>query len=220
MKVAEYIWQATKCFVYFHLRMEQELELSLTELENIDDMSPTERSTLLAFQSVCWSKYRKRGASKAEQLIREAIKLNDNCGLWHHILGKVLRSQRRALSISQPSLEEENSFLRAYETSKQPAFGIFVAHMYRESKEYNKAKMLYKKIFESVDSLSDTILLRLALGLIQIEHLEDAKVCLDKAEENCANRSMYLHYRAIYHMKNNEFKVSNCYFQLKITPLK
>lgn len=201
--------QATKCFVYFKLDMEKELELLLKNLENIDNMSNKEKSTLLGCKSICWSKYHRIGSHEAEEFIREAIKLNGKCDIWYYILGKNIRRQRRDDSIAgHPNREEAESFLKAYELSRNPVYGIFVAQMYRESNEFSKALQVYENVFKSFDTLSDTVLLRLALGFISQRKFDKAKLCLDEAAVNCGQHSMYLHYRGIYNMRINQFAVS------------
>ncbi|XP_058800452.1 uncharacterized protein LOC131669535 [Phymastichus coffea] len=217
-KIVYSVLQATKCFVYLRLNMEKELDLVYQNFEHIDEMNNKEKSTLLGCKAICWSIYHRAGSEVAEQLIREAMKLNGNCDMWHFILAKNLRRQRRDYSslFDRPDCEERESFLKAYNISKNPNYGIFVAQMYRESRQYKEALKIYNNIFASFDCLCSSVLLRLALGFISQKKWQKAKACLDKAEKTDAKNSMYLHYRGIYFLKREEYLEATHYFEKAI----
>ena len=187
--------------------MIDELKSGLQKIEDITKMSKKDISTLKACQSIAWSKYHRFGADIAVTFIRQAIKKNPNCDMWYFILAKNLRRKRRDMTISSPPTKEEcESFLKAYQMSKNPIYGIFVAQMYRESHKRNKALQIYEDVFR-MEPESITVILRMALGFTQLRSFALAKKCLNEAAERCPTHSMYLHYHAIFYLKQNKFAV-------------
>lgn len=188
--------------------MKDELKEVLAQINNVDSMNEKEKSTLIACRSIAWSKYHRLGAGEAEKFIRKAIEENPKCDLWYFILGKNLRRKRRDSAFaSSPCKEEADSFLKAYEMSENPVYGIFLAQMYREERKESKAIAMYEKVFRT-NPTSCTILLRLALGFIRMGTYDRAQICLDKVAAKYPTSSMYLHYRGIFHLKQRQYKVS------------
>ncbi|KAL7288694.1 hypothetical protein TKK_0017419 [Trichogramma kaykai] len=200
-KVAAYLLEATKCFVFHEYGMHNKLNQAYDAIKDIKFTEPIDISTLFACRSMCWSKYHRIGTLEAESFIRKAIDKNPNCVLWHFILGKNLRRMRRDLTMkSLPGKEEIDCFIRAYKHSKNPVFGTFLAQMYREQKKLKQSLEIYEKVFLA-NPESNSIYLRLALGFIQLKKFERAKVCLNKVQDKCQDHSMYWHYRGILNMR-------------------
>lgn len=161
-----------------------------------------------------WNTFEKKKIGKNEEFFRKALKYNPKCHLWHFFLGKKLRSVRRDKNYaSVPWIEEEKSFIKAYELSKRPLYGTYVAQMYREKNNDAKALKIYKEILETKPEKT-IILLRLALGFLKYEQYSLAKECLQKAQDKQIKRSMYNHYMGIYHFKQSNYEVSIIFFCL------
>ncbi|KAJ8681777.1 hypothetical protein QAD02_017569 [Eretmocerus hayati] len=214
--VIHHIVQGTRAFVYSKKQMIQEMEEAMSTIKSVDLSDAKVRSTLFGCKSICWAKYAHADSNESEKLIRRAIKDNQNCHLWHFVLGRILRDKRRNFTFgSTPKKEEEECFKAAYSLSKNPAYGIFLGQMFREkclSKDVAKCHSedaidIYEQIFQQ-NSKNISILLRLALGFIAFKEMEKAKQCLDKIPEppkGHHKRSMYLHYRGKYHLKSGEY---------------
>lgn len=209
MKAVLCVLRATKCFAFLRLKMETELKQILIEIKSIDSSKKKQTSTIKACKSIAWCNYRLCGTAEAIKFIREAIADNSNCDLWHFILGYTLRRQRRDEQFnSKPDAEETQSFQKAYDMMKNPIYGVFLAQLYREEKNTRMSKRMYEKVMRESPQ-SDTAFLRIALGYMNLQDFKTAKFCLDKVAENCSKRSMYLHYRGLYHLKQHQYRVCN-----------
>lgn len=171
-----------------------------------------DRSTLNGCKSIAWSKYKEAGEFGIKNVIefsQLSIKDNGNCDVWHFVLGKNLRRLRRMENfLTKPTKKEELAFQKAYQLSKEPTFGIYLAQMHKEKRDRNRALKIYKEIYNSKPE-SASINLRLALGFIRLGCLPLAKKCLDFAESRVPDDSMFLHYKGIYLENTKNFKVRN-----------
>lgn len=209
-EAAIYVTKALEGFVYLKFGKKDELKKLLKEINDSKWAKDDKKfkSTLIGCKSLAWSIYHQHGARKAEKFIREAIKINSNCHLWHFILGKNLRRIRRDSNFgSKPKEEEIASFKKGYELSSNPVYGIFIAQMHRENNDHYNAAQMYEKIVKS-NPQSTNILLRSALGLIRLRKFDLAKTCLDKVGKENSSGSMFSHYMGIYYMKTRQPKVS------------
>ena len=166
-----------------------------------------EQSTLKACKSIICFKGQPCDYSKAQEFIRGAIEDNPNCHLWHYHLGKILRKVRRSEALfTRPDNQEIECFLKAYKGSQNPVYGVLLAHVYREAGIPEAALQMYEDIFSS-ELKSNTIILRIALGFMQLRNFDRAKECLDKAAEISTSFSMYFHYCGMYHLKQEQYEV-------------
>lgn len=218
IKVLENFYKGTKCFLLFEENKFDEIEKILGSLnEGIDyKKNSMDRSTLNGCKGIAWSMYKDsgdQGIKKVVDYIDSAIQDNPNCDVWHFLRGKNLRRQRRYKEFfAEPSKEEELALKKAYELSKEPTFGIYLAQLYKETRNKANALKIYKEIYDSKPE-SANINLRLALGFIRLWNLPLAKKCLDFAEEKVPKDSMFLHYKGIYFEKSKNFRMAAEYFK-------
>ncbi|KAJ8681782.1 hypothetical protein QAD02_017574 [Eretmocerus hayati] len=211
--VVDHVVQATRAFVLSKMHMTVEMEKILENIIELDTSEKKIKSSLLGCKSMCWAAYARVHEDNAEKFIREAIREDPDCHIWHFILGKVLRNKRRDLTFgTPPSYEEGSSFNKAYALAKIPIYGIFLAQMYREKHSKERAYEIYEQIFRQKPE-STVILLRLALGLMAFKEMEKAKKCLDKVAETSEKNSMFLHYQGIYYLKLQQYWTAAKYFQ-------
>lgn len=207
MEAVTFVLRSTKCFVYLRLKMETELKRLLADTKAINSSEKKQTSTVKACKSIAWSNYRLHGTTKAIKFIREAIANNSDCDLWHFMLGKMLRRKRRDEKFNgMPDSEEMESFKKAFNTMKNPVYGVFLAQVYREQRNMRLSLTMYERVLRDKPE-SDTLLLRMALGFMNLKDFEKAKFCLDKAAKNSGDKSMFLHYKGLYHFKQRQYRV-------------
>lgn len=217
LQVLENVYKGTKCFLLFEENEFDEIDKILKTLnEDINyNENAKDRSTLNGCKSIAWSKYKDAGIDSLKTALNfadEAIKDNLNCDVWHFMAGKNLRRIRRLGNfLSKPTRLEQSKFQRAYELSKEPTFGIYLAQLYKELNYRDQALKTYKEIYYSHPE-SSSINLRLALGFIRLGQLPLAKNCLDFAEKRVPDDSMFLHYKGIYLETSKNFKVKHFLF--------
>ncbi|KAJ8681780.1 hypothetical protein QAD02_017572 [Eretmocerus hayati] len=211
--VIRHIVQATYAFVFLRARMIAELEEILPRIQKVDMSNAIVKSTLFGCKAICWSTHAQDNLVEAQRLIRGAIDLNHRCHLWHFVLGRILRNQRRDFDYEDTGNEEVHTFEEAYSLSKCPTYGCFLAQAYRE-RNFDKVRALeiYEKLFRQ-EPTSTMLLLRLALGFMNLGEVEKGKDCLDKVIDPGEKMSMYLHYRGIYHFKKEQYEEAAKYFE-------
>lgn len=202
-----HVVKAIQCHVFWKFDKKDKAKQIFKEIKDLKSMNKIEKSTISACRGICWSVYHTLGKEEAVEYMQKAIKDNPDCDLWYFILGKNLRRIRRDCSVgSTPTDEEVDAFLKAYEKSNNVVYGIFLAQMYREDRQNEKALRMYEKIFYSRPT-GHSVYLRLALGFMQLRKLPLAKMCLDKVAVEHPDDSMYLHYQGIYYMKLKNWQV-------------
>ncbi|KAJ8681781.1 hypothetical protein QAD02_017573 [Eretmocerus hayati] len=212
--VIRHIVQATYAFIFSRAHMTAEREEILASINDVDMCDTIAKSTLLGCKGICFSIHDRAHPDEAKKLIQEAIDLNPKCHLWHFVLGRILRNERRDFYYGRiPTGEEVTAFNKAYSLSKNPVFGIFLAQVYRETKvNQEKSLEIYDRVFEEKPT-SVMLLLRLALGFITFRKMERAAECLDKIPDPGEKNSMYLHYRGIYHFKLKNYDEAAKFFK-------
>lgn len=216
IKAVRHVVQATQCHAFWHLNEKRRTQDIFKKLEVLQSSDKIERSTISACRGICWSMYHLLGSEEAVACIRQALADNPDCDLWYFILGKNLRRIRRDSSVgSIPSDEEADAFLKAYQKSKNVLFGTFVAQMYREQRRNRLAFQMYQEILRTKPK-SNSILLRLALGFMQLLKLPLAKLCLDQVALTNPKDGMYLHYTGRYWAKKKKFDVNTCLTHCRI----
>ncbi|XP_014212152.1 uncharacterized protein LOC106642035 [Copidosoma floridanum] len=215
--VLVHIVRATK-YYYFKARGNpseaQKALISVPELELTQLREKINVGTLNGCKGLSWSVFYNAAPDEfAVSYFRRAILNSPDCPLWHFLLARKLRAVRKDKLSFRPTVEETNNFLKAYELSEKSQYiGAFVAQMYCEKRNLNKAKELCLEIFKSNPN-SVGIKLRLSLTFIKIRDFEHAKECLDFVQNECSNNTMYLHYKAIYFEKQNNYKMATLYYQ-------
>lgn len=206
--------KATECFVYFKLEKKDNLKNVFEKIDCIKLKLNDKKfkSTLLGCQSIAWSKFHGDKTMKDLCLVRKAIKFNPKCHLWYFVLGKILRTRRRAINhLSGPSSEEKDCFIKAYQLSQNALYGTYAAQMYRENRDFYSAKIMYVNVLQT-NTKNKTLLLRLALGFTRLKNFELAKTCFDELEKDnftdIVKDNMYLHYRGIFYFNQGSCRVS------------
>ncbi|XP_033220481.1 uncharacterized protein LOC117175054 [Belonocnema kinseyi] len=219
LEVLENILNGTKCHLEMQLKNFKKVEESLKTIKKIDySTNPKARSTLNGCKSLAWSKYKEsgeRGIRNAIDFASLAIRDNPKFAAWHFIQGINLRRQRKGPQYySLPCKEEIEAFKKAYELSQKHIYGIRMALIYKEQKDYPRALSIYEQIYNT-NPQSCTIQLRLALGFIRSRgerELLFAKKCLDFVEERSPEDCMYLHYRGVYLQSLRKFDEAADYY--------
>lgn len=196
----------------------------MNEAEKAEEMKPkisplvtTElgKSTLYGIRSFCLYQYY-QAIHIARNFAENARKLNPDCSYWNLIYALCLRDERRDSGTSKPGFLEKKYFYIAYSLNAHPYFGIRLAQCYKESGDQEKAQQMYHEI-KQLDFVDSDIWLRLALGFIYYNKLEDAKECLDEAEKIDDSLTMFHHYKGLYYMKgfkNYDVRLSSFFFHL------
>lgn len=203
-----------------------QLEEILENIIDTDDFSNEELGTLYGCQSVVWSCLNDFGMNKAVEIARKAVEKNQDCALWHFILGKNLRRQRRSINVSsEVSDAEREHFEIAYAMSKNQVFGIYYLQMRMESfykfsrvrdymmrKTANEKQVLHiaKEILKTKPT-NYKVLLKLALMFLRAKVSDErllAKECLDAVEQIAPSNSTYLHYTAMFYEQCGDYRVS------------
>lgn len=218
MDVLNHIVEATQYCLLTLVQDELGAKKVMDSMKGCDDfLSKIELGTMFGCKCIAWSSFHNPAATSAISFAQMAILNSPNCPLWHSLLGKNLRRCRREESFdSEPSRDEINCLLKSYELSRSQCYGISVAQMYKETKDVKKSMRMYLNIYEAKPT-SVTINLKLALAFSQSRDFERAEKCLDYLESRIPNHSMYLHYKAIYFLKQKNFKVHTSSFEYKLS---
>lgn len=224
IRAIEHVFYATKCFFLYDADMDG-LEQILQNIIDPEDFNNIESGALYGCQSVVWSCLNDFGMNKAIDTAKKAIEKNQDCALWHFILAKNLRRQRRLINIaSNVSDMEREHFEIAYAMSKNDVFGTYYLqmriesfHKYSKERDYIMKKNANEKevlnIAKQILKTKPTnykVLLRLALMFLRATSDErlSAKECLDAIYKIAPNSSTYLHYTAILYQQSGDYKVS------------
>ncbi|XP_032689736.1 uncharacterized protein LOC116852999 [Odontomachus brunneus] len=232
IRAIEHVFYATKCFFLYETENLDELKEILDNIINTDSFSAEEIGILHGCQSVVWSCLHDYGMHMAVDNAKKAIEMNQDCALWHFILAKNLRRQRRILNLSSEvtSLEEKHFELAYAISSDNLVFGIYYLqmcmekfHKYERNENYymrkvaNEKKVL--KLAKSMLSLKPSsykVLLKLALMFLRITNTDEllsAKECLDAVEEMAPNNSTFLHYTGMLYEGCGEFRDALKYYK-------
>lgn len=230
IRAVEHVFYATKCFLLYDAEEINELEEILENIIDIDNFSDEELGTLYGCQSIVWSCLSDFGMDKAVETSKKAVEKNQDGAMWHFILGKNLRRQRRSINISSDvSDAEKKHFEIAYAISKNQVFGIYFLQMRMESfhklkgrgdymrKTANERQVL--KIAKDILATKPTnlkVLLKLTLMFLRADVSDEtmaAKECLDAIEEMAPNNSTYLHYTAMFYKQCGDYKEAVKYFK-------
>lgn len=203
-----------------------QLEEILENIINTDDFTNEELGALYGCESIIWSCLNDFGMNKAIDVAKKAVEKNQDCALWHFVLAKNHRRQRRSINVSsEVSDEEKNHFEIAYAISKNEVFGIYYLQMrmeryhkfikernYAMKKATNEKQVLEiaRKILKSKPT-NCKVLLKLALMFLRSNASDEtllAKECLDAVKEMAPNNSTYLHYTAMLYEKCGDYRVS------------
>lgn len=142
---------------------------------------------------------------------KKAVENESDNSKWHYLLGMSYKNYRNECQSihERPSNDETLAFQRAYCLSNNFSFGITLAHLHQESYNFERARKIYKDIYDRQPTCC-TIRLQLALGFIQINEFELAKRCLDYVSREIPNSSQHAHYMGIYEEKcNKNLRVHN-----------
>ncbi|XP_015591883.1 uncharacterized protein LOC107266175 isoform X2 [Cephus cinctus] len=198
IKAVDHIIKSTKCFILKEMKRFSDVTNILKSIDSCDK-EKLEIGTLYGCQSIAWSFYFAAECDKAIQNASRAIDLNSDNGLWHFILGKSLRRQRKFFNFgTKLTLREQTSFKNAFDLlPTNPYVGIYCAQMYRESYDLKNAKRAYTKVLAMKPDSCD-IYLKLALGFIRTKSCEKASECLKYVASRTPKDKTYLHYIGIY----------------------
>lgn len=227
MRAVEHVFYATKCFFLYEAEKLDELGEILNNIVDTDNFTQTEVGVLNGCQSVVWSCLNDFGMNKAVENAKKAIELNEDCALWHFVLAKNLRRQRRIVDLSSEvsNLEERHFELANAISNNNPVFGIYYLQMriekfykYNKNRDYLMRKAANEKTVVQMakDILkkkptSYKVLLKLALMFLRASNSDETlsvKECLDTVEKVAPNNSTFLHYAGILYEDCGEFRVS------------
>lgn len=225
IRAIEHTFYATKCFFLYDTDDMNELKEILQNIINVEDFSNVELGALYGCQSVVWSCLNDFGMHKAVDTAKKAVERNQDCALWHFILAKNLRRQRRSINISSDVSDmEKEHFEIAYAMSKNSIFGTYYLQMrmekfykYVKGRDYvmkknaNEREVIHiaKQILKTKPS-NHKVLLKLTLMFLRANSDEQlsAKECLDIVQKIAPNSSTYLHYTAMLYKQTGDYKVS------------
>ncbi|XP_066581687.1 uncharacterized protein [Prorops nasuta] len=211
-KVLKHVVYATKCYIFYSGKKFSAIKNLLQDIPNSNDFDTQELGVISGCVGIATDLCMRFDPSIAIQHFEAAINMDPDSGLWHFCLAKLLRLQRRRIDIRmKPSSREEQEFTIAYNLSKNPIFGIYIARLMRESLSNvkgrnqlisfeNKMVELYDEVFLHAKS-NHRILLMLALGYIRIkthDKSKEARECLELVQKLLPDNSMYFHYQAKY----------------------
>ncbi|XP_077275143.1 uncharacterized protein LOC143904377 [Temnothorax americanus] len=230
IRAIEHVFYATKCFFLYDANDMDGVDEILPNIIDTEDFSDIESGALYGCRSVLWSRLKDYGMDKAVDAARKAVEKNQDCALWHFILAKNLRRQRRLINVSSNvSNTEREHFEIAYAMSKNPVFGIYYLQMrierfyifskergYLTRKNANEREVikLAKEILKAKPNNSK-VLLRLAKMFLRASTDErlSAKECLDAVNEIAPNNSTCLHYTAMLYEESGDYKEALKYFK-------
>ncbi|XP_046468691.1 uncharacterized protein [Neodiprion pinetum] len=217
-RVLKHILFGTKYYVLQQMGQLTQADELLKEICNIKDMNETELAMLSGCQCLAWSLYNVTDNSMAIKFAQEAVQHEPSNGKWHFLVGKNCRTlrKRNCSTDSLPDEHESFGFQKAYELSKNALFGVYLARMYRESKNTEEANRMYKQVAAG-ERTCCKVQLQLALGLVRAKDCSLAKSCLDYVAERMPDSPKYAHYMAIYEEKcNRDFKAALRYYTTAI----
>ncbi|XP_011142876.2 uncharacterized protein LOC105185242 isoform X3 [Harpegnathos saltator] len=230
IRVIEHVFYATKCFILYETDKLDELDEILSNI-GTDNFSKAEIGALHGCQSVVWSCLNDFGMNKAVDNAKKAVEMNEDCALWHFILAKNLRRQRRIIDLSsEVSNEEEKHFDIANGISNNnPVFGIYYLQMriekfykYNKNKDYitkkaanEKTVLQMAKNILKMKPTSYKVLLKLSRMFLRSHSDETltAKECLDAIEKIVPNNSTFLHYTGMLYEECGEFRDALWYYK-------
>jgi len=231
IRAIEHVFYATKCFFLYDTDEMDELEDILQNIISTEDFSNTESGALYGCQSVIWSCLKDFGMDKAVDTAKKAVEKNQDCALWHFILAKNLRRQRRSINCSSDLSDmEKTHFEIAYAMSKNHIFGIYYLQMrmerfykFNKSRDYMMQKnanekeviIIAKKILKAKPT-NCKVLLKLALIFLRANTSDErlsAKETLDAVKKITPNNSTYLHYTAMLYKESGDYKEAVKYFK-------
>lgn len=226
IRAIEYVFYATKCYFLYDVEELDELEEILKNIVDIEDFSNEELGALYGCQSVVWSFLNDFGMNNAVDMAKKAVEKNQDCALWHFVLAKNLRRQRRSVYIrSDVTVDEKSHFELAYAMSdNNNVFGMYYLQMrletfYKFSKDRNylmrkaanekEVLQIAKKILKTKPD-NYKVLLRLALIFLRssVDERMAAKDCLDAVRQMVPNNSTCMHYTAILYQQSGDYRVS------------
>lgn len=195
---------------------------NIIDTENFTDI---ESGALYGCQSVVWSYLKDFGMNQAIDTAGKAVEKNQDCALWHFILAKNLRRQRRLTDIGSEVTEmEKKHFEIAYAMSENDVFGSYYLQMriecfYKFSRERDYVTRKYaneREVIQIAKKILKTkpkhykVLLQLALMFLRANSDERlyAMECLDAVNKIVPNSSTYLHYTAMLYEQSGDYKVS------------
>lgn len=203
-----------------------ELKEILENIIDTEDFSNAEKGALYGCESIVWSCLNDFGMDKAVETAEKAVKMNEDCSVWHFILAKNVRRKRRLIELSsQISDMEQKHFELAYAmSSDNPIFGVYFLQMriekfYEYIKDRDYAREKYnneKEVLQIARQIlkekptSYKVLLKLALMFLRVNNSDEtllAKECLDAVEKMAPNSSTYLHYSGMLYENCGEFRV-------------
>ncbi|XP_046413050.1 uncharacterized protein LOC124176176 [Neodiprion fabricii] len=216
-RVLRHILFGTKYHVLQQLGQLTQADELLKEICNIKDMNETELAMLSGCQCLAWSLYNVTDNSMAMKFAQEAVQHEPSNGKWYYLVGRCCRTSRtRDRTTDKPDKHESLAFQRAYELSKNAMFGVYLARMYRESKQYEKSLKMYKQVAAG-EPTSCKVRLQLALGFVRAKDCSLAKSSLDYVAEMMPTSPKYAHYMAIYEETcNRDFEAALRYYTTAI----
>ncbi|XP_018373284.1 PREDICTED: uncharacterized protein LOC108767760 [Trachymyrmex cornetzi] len=230
IRTIEHVFYATKCFILYDADDIDGLEEILQNVIDPKDFNDIELGALYGCQSVVWSCLNDFGMHKAVDMAKKAVERDQNCALWHFILAKNLRRQRRTINVAfNVSDSEKTHFEIAFAISKNDRFGVYYLQMRIESfDKYNRDRVymmrrnanerevinIAKRILKTKPT-NNKVLLRLALMFLRASSDERlfAKECLDAVYKITPNNSTCLHYTAILYEQSGDYKEALKYFK-------
>lgn len=204
-----------------------ELEEIIYNIIDTDHFNNAEIGALHGCQSVVWSCLNDFGMNKAVDNATKAVEMNEDCALWHFILAKNLRRQRRIVHLSSEvsDMEEKHFEVANAISSNNPVFGVYYLQMriekfykFNKNRDYVLRKAANEKVVVQMAKnilrmkpTSYKVMLKLALMFLRATCSDEtlpAKECLDAVEEMAPNNSTLLHYTGILYEECGEFRVS------------
>ncbi|EFN82268.1 hypothetical protein EAI_09242 [Harpegnathos saltator] len=231
IRAIEHVFYATKCFILYETEKLDELDEILNNIIDTDNFSKAESGALHGCQSIVWSCLHEFGINKAMDNAKKAVEMNEEYALWHFILAKNLRRQRRIVHLtSDVSDEEEKHFELAYAISvNNPIFGVYYLQMriekfykYNKNKDYMTKKATNEKtvlqMAKNILKMKPTsykVLLKLSRMFLRSYSDETlaAKECLDAVEKIVPNNSTFLHYTGMLYEECGEFRDALWYYK-------
>ncbi|XP_066582397.1 uncharacterized protein [Prorops nasuta] len=226
-KVLKHVVYSTKCYIFYEGKKFKVVKVLLKDIPDVNEFSTQELGVIAGFLGIASSLCMKYDVTIAIKHFEAAINLDPDNGLWHFNLAKLLRAQRRNIDIRiKPSKREQEEFTIAYNLSKNPIFGVYIARLMRETLTNTKGKsqllpfeskivQLYDEVFLYAKN-NYRILLMLALGYIRIKTLDkskEARECLELVQMILPDDSTYFHYQAKYMEKFGTKKEVIYYFK-------
>ncbi|KYN44116.1 hypothetical protein ALC56_01432 [Trachymyrmex septentrionalis] len=230
IRAIEHVFYATKCFILYDADDIDGLEEILQNVIDPKDFNNIELGALYGCQSVIWSCLNDFGMHKAVDIAKKAVEKDQTCALWHFILAKNLRRQRRTINVASNASDLEKAhFEIAFACSKNDRFGVYYLQMRIESfSKYNRDRVymmkknanekevinIAKQILKTKPT-NNKVLLRLALIFLRASEDERlfAKECLDAVYKTTPNNSTALHYTAILYEQSGDYKEALKYFK-------